>query len=110
MPCYTVQTTDVKFKVEHMDLLEQALKALNWTFAKDLSYDRSTVKAYLLGNGIRIDLTTGLARVTESQQDKLNELKRAYSKEALKKFAKLNQWSIPATGKVNKGTLIKTYV
>lgn len=87
MPCYQVQTYSVKFQMANFDLLSRALGKLNWNVKwKD---DRIS----LFSGGIVLDLEKQEARVEDRYQNKLNELKRVYSIEAIDKVAKLNMWS-----------------
>ncbi len=92
MPCYTVQTVSVAFKVAHVDLLELAIRALGWSSVE--SYDRNKLVVGPIGVSLVINLATGQAEVRADQQPRLNELKRAYSHEAIKLAAKLGGWQV----------------
>lgn len=103
MPCYEVRTLSVEFKAEHIDLLEKALDSLGWI------RDWNGAKTFCrLNNGIELDLRTGKATIQEGQQDRLNQLKRAYSMEALKQVTVKNRWQINKI-KATKGSLIRVY-
>lgn len=103
MPCWEVRTMSVEFKAAHADLLDKALDSLG------LVRDWNGAKTYCrLSNGIELDLRSGKAAIQPDQQGKLNELKRAYSMEALKKVAVQNRWTV-SKSKATKGTLIRTY-
>ena len=58
------------------------------------SYDESFV----------IDLEAGQAVIKPRQQGSLNSLKRAYSKQALRRAAKLQNWQIKSKGQL-KGVI-----
>lgn len=103
MPCYEVNKVSVAFKAAHADLLEKAIQSLGWTHAKDFN---ATDTTYVLGNGIRLNLTTGQATVNQGQQPMLNELKRAYSHQAIKMAADLRGWKVNNLT-ANKGQLLK---
>ncbi len=107
MPCWQVQTVSVVFKADHVDLLEKALTALGWSFR----IDRASKKVHIdEGNDwsqIVIDLQAGQAQFRPQFQDKINQLKRAYSMEALKKLAVKNRWQIEKKAPT-KGVLVKT--
>ncbi len=101
MPCYEVQTMSVEFVAKHRDLLEKALKALNFNY---------TIKGdtLVIDHEITIDLKAEKAVITYTNtgmsangvkdktrlQEKLNSLKRGYSMEAIKKAAYMNGWSL----------------
>jgi len=111
MPCYQVQTVSVEFKIAHRDLLDKALDALA----------RDTIGSEAMGwvrdwniagtfcrlqNGIELDLRIGKASMQASQQGQLNELKRAYSQQAIKLAAKLNGWQLKSKNNLN-GQLVR---
>ncbi len=84
MPCYTVQYASVEFKAKHLKILEEAAKRLGYR------YEERNNTVYL-SNGfsaIKIDLNNQLAEVRRNEQDKLNELKREYSKVGLEQLSK----------------------
>jgi len=88
MPCYQVRTVSVKFSVKHVPLLERAAKKLNLNFEQ---------RGRLCRVGpIIVDLEKGEATVTE--QGLLNQLKVAYSKEAIAMVARQFNWSMQSTG------------
>lgn len=103
MPCYTVQEMSVEFRAAHADLLEKAMSALGWRF------DKVAAELYRLQNGIELNLLTGKATIRAGQQDKLNELKRQYSAEAIKRLAAKNRWTVSKTT-ATKGKFIRTYM
>lgn len=101
MPCYTMQTMSVEFKAESRELLIKALKSLGWGF-------NEAAHSLYLDNGIVLNLHTGRATIASYQQSKLNELKRAYSYQALQRVAQKGRWTILQTDKVKmKGMLRK---
>lgn len=106
MPCYTVQTMSVEFKAEHLDLLGKAITALGWKVSATSNNWWSVQPTG--ATPFTIDFKAQKAVIVSSQQAKLNELKRAYSMEALKRVAVKNRWQISKT-KATKGQLIRTY-
>ena len=100
MPCYEVRTVSVEFKAENRKLLADAIRATG------MEVTGSTDKVITLGYGaIELNLATGKAEIREGQQGHLNQLKRAYSAEAIKAAAKKCQWGVKRQG--NKATIQK---
>jgi hypothetical protein len=81
----------VEFHAEHRQVLERAIDALGWT-AKQIA------TGYIIDcksvTPLEINLVTGQARVEQRQQSQLNQLKVAYSRQALKLAAKINGWQL----------------
>jgi len=83
MPCFTVQRMSVKIEAADRDLLEAAIKRLGLSYIRD-------------GNDFSIK---GIS-ITRSQawlespayQDKLNEIKRAYSQQVVHKTMMQKKW------------------
>lgn len=100
MPCYEVRTVSVEFKADNRQLLDAAIKAAG------LQINNQDEHRVVLGWGeIILNLDEGTARVQDGYQDKLNELKRAYSKECVRAAAKKASWNVKWSGKeavVNK--------
>jgi hypothetical protein len=80
----------VEFKANHADLLEVAAKSLDYEFRMQ----GTTAILSQVGTTLRIDLAAGRATIREDQQGCLNELKRAYSMEAVRRVAQRNRWTI----------------
>jgi len=57
-----------------------------------------TRKICRLSGGIELNLETGKATLPDGMQSKLNELKRAYSHQAVKLAAKMNGLTVQAKG------------
>jgi hypothetical protein len=87
MPCYEVRLTTVEFKAEHKDLLMDAIKSLKLN-AEILADGRISLHY----GAIVLDLKAGQAQVQDGYQAGLNNLKRAYTAQAVSKFAKLQGW------------------
>ena len=88
----------VEFHAKHKRLLEAALDALGWP------YEETRAGAYRVRDGmITVDTNAGRAEVGGYFQQELNTLKREYSKQALKRAAKLQGWQLKAKGQ--KGVL-----
>ena len=103
MPCWEVRTVNVEFKAAHADLLDKAIKALGW---KSQKLDANNLWVFSGWGAMTLNLATGKSTIREDQQAKLNELKRAYSAQAIKLAAKLNGWQVKTAG-ANKGLLTK---
>ena len=92
MPCWEVRTMSVEFGVKHSMLLVKALGAMN------LNYTMQGSVVDVVGLG-KIDLSKGVAEIDRYNQKKLNQLKQAYSKECVKKAAKLQGWQLKTRGR-----------
>lgn len=100
MPCYEVRTISVEFRAENRKLLADAIRATG------MEVTSSTDTVLSLGYGaIVLNLANGKAEVQDGYQGKLNELKRAYSAEAVKAAAKKCQWGVKLQG--NKAQITK---
>jgi len=88
MPCYQVQTVSVAFHVAHVDLLRKAAESLGYTYGAA----GATITLLSVGSIIKVDLVNGTA-VAQDQRI-VDELKRAYSQQALKLAAKLGGWQM----------------
>jgi putative NADH-flavin reductase len=86
----------VEFQARHRSLLEKALKSLGWKWTE-------TSKGLVVGGLGTLDLENGVAEVLRTEQSKLNQLKQQYSKQALRRAAKLQGWQLKAKGR--KGVL-----
>lgn len=87
MPCYQVNTTTVEFKQRHKDLLVKALEDLGWY--AEWQGNRVTIPDYDLS----IDLDGRTAKVDAAYVGRVNELKVAYSRQAVRKAARRVGWS-----------------
>ena len=81
MPCYQMNLVTVEFKVKHLSILENAAKALGWSW----SQAGNTVVA----GTVRINMESGTARVDSYNRDSVNRLKQEYSRQAVMKAAKM---------------------
>lgn len=92
MPCWTIQTNSVELVKCDNVTLQAALKSLGVT----VSYDGAF---YLDGQRVRID---GGRLLGFGRPDQLsgiaNQIKRAYSAEAVKQAAQRNGWTVKQTG------------
>ena len=89
MPCWEVRTMSVEFKAKHLALLWKAVKALGWIYEGTVGGLRVRTSAR---DSFEIDLAAGKAEIRAEQQRSLNLLKQQYSKEALKRAARLRGW------------------
>jgi len=104
MPCWEVRTMSVEFKAKHRKLLEQAIESLGWeheSVARGIRIKTST------WNSFTIDLASQKAEIQPGQQTNLNRLKQQYSKEALRRVAKLQGWRFKQQKAQLKGVLRK---
>lgn len=107
MPCYEVNTITVEFKVAHRDLLDQAIQSLGWPCIRN--GNDYTICPSPAERNILLNLSTGEARVYPPKgQERLNELKRAYSREVLKLVTKHNGWQLQQTS-ATKGNIVRSY-
>jgi len=100
MPCYEVRTMSVEFHARYRDLLEKALKESGF---HDWHETQSNVFV-VFGLG-RLDLNEGKAEIGPYNQVKLNRLKQAYSKQALRRAAKLQGWQMKMKEGQMKGVM-----
>ena len=89
MPCYEVRTVNVKFKARHLGLLKKAIEALGWKCA---GISGGLMRVETDTSRFTLDLMSQKAVILSSQQSQLNQLKQQYSKEAIKRAAKLQGW------------------
>ena len=93
MPCYEVRTMNVEFKVENRELLDAAIRASSLQVT-----DKGDRTITFEWGKVVLDLKTGTAAVEDGCQGRLNELKRAYSRECVKFAAKKMQWGVKIQG------------
>jgi hypothetical protein len=103
MPCWQTNTMSVQFSAKHIDVLKRAVDALDWTIEV---YARTAVVWTKTGDRIEIDMDMERAMLDASIQSQLNQLKVAYSQQALKKAAKAKGWQQHATSQ-QKGYLYR---
>ena len=108
MPCYQVRTYSVEFKAGNRAIFDAAVKALGWT-----PFDITATTVAFDGGKILIDLASGQATIREipgqtTYQEKLNALKRSYSRQAINAAGKRMGWQVgTAVGVQDKGRLMK---
>lgn len=102
MPCWEVRTMSVEFQAKHRKLLEQAIEALGWTFEEPVAGMLRVKNSPW--NSFTINLVSQKAEIESGQQSTLNRLKQQYSKEALRRAAKLQGWQFKSTAQT-KGVL-----
>lgn len=103
MPCWEVNTMSVQFSAKHLDVLKRAVDALGW----QMGQFRNVVLVLTdKGQYINIDTAAGEATIITDAQSALNQLKVAYSQQALKKAAKAKGWQHNATA-AQKGYLTR---
>ena len=84
MPCYTVRLLSVEFTGQSQQLLEASARALNWNYTRN-------------GNRVQIGPVTvdlDAKTATTRNQDDINNLKREYSKQAVKSAARAKGWTL----------------
>ena len=82
MPCYQVNLISQKFQAKHLDILEASAKALGMYFQVSDNIVRI--------NEMYIDLTRDI--ISGTNLDNINLLKRTYTEQGMKKFAKKYGW------------------
>ena len=113
MPCYQVNTMTLDFHALDRDVFDRAVKTLDWTIDQTGDYVRTGMggkKFIHRGDFVRIDrfdmtidFAQGIVNVPSNQQHRVNQLKRAYSMEAIKTAAMRNGWSMmPQTATTGK--------
>jgi hypothetical protein len=104
MPCYQVRTYSVEFKAHNRAILDLALKSLDW-----IREPTGSDKVLSFQNGaIVINLDKGTAQIRAGYQEKLNALRRSYSRQAVNAAAKRMGWQVgTAVGVQDKGRLMK---
>ena len=103
MPCWQVNKMSVQFSAKHLDVLKRAVDALGWGMA---TYGGSVATVFCDDYSMTIDMVKGQATIPAEAQDALNQLKVAYSQQALKKAAKAKGWQQNATS-AKKGYLYR---
>lgn len=111
MPCWTVQTMSVQFRSEHLDLLEEALKAEGLRYEVNAEKTVVTINEGNDWSQIKLDLVAGEAKLRSQLQPVLNSLKKAYSMKAVEKLAAKNRWKLNVDAKnKSKGTFQRTFL
>ena len=86
MPCWEVNLISVEFKAKHLDVLEKALQEININY----QINKNIIN---IGNGrVNINLTNQLAEFDKKQQSLVNEIKRAYTRQAVIKASNKKKW------------------
>ena len=106
MPCWEVRTMCIEFEAKHLELLKKAIKALGWN-CEDIASGLRVKTADPAWTSFTIDLVSQKAEIRTEQQPLLNQLKQQYSKEALKRAARLRGWQFKQQGQERKGVLRK---
>ena len=105
MPCYQVVTVSVEFKVESKERLEKALQQLGY----DVRTYNNVLSVYKLGYNFEINLEKEKINFQKGNwkaSEKINEIKREYSKVSLEEIAKKKKWILKNKG-ANKFQMIK---
>jgi len=87
MPCYQIQLMTVEFNVNRIDLLEKALRGLNYSFIKS-----EVANIIRLDSGIEINLDEKVVIATSSEMGTVNRVKRKYAEVALTEVAQKKKW------------------
>lgn len=92
MPCYEVRTVTVEFRAENKRLLEAAVEELGWNLQSSIS---GNAVVRIPGSGvITLNLEKGTAKFDDYLQYHVNQLKRSYSKQTVKRLAKVQGWAV----------------
>jgi hypothetical protein len=92
MPCYEVRIISVELKIASKAILLDAIKGLG------LSHRLSSDGKMIYLTGVEINLETGIANLEGGYQDVFNQIKQAYSREAVKTVAKKFAWATKTQG------------
>jgi len=106
MPCWEVRTMSVEFKAKHCKLLEQAIEFLGWKYENIASGLRVRTGEWW-NDSFTIHFIAQEAVIQSTQQSLLNQLKQQYSREALKRAARLRGWQFKQQGQQLQGVLRK---
>jgi len=83
MPCYEVNRISVKIEAADRQLLEAAIKSLGFPYVRDLN-DFAVAGISITGSRAWLE--------SPKYQDKLNAIKRAYSKQVVAKKMAQKKW------------------
>ncbi len=84
MPCYQVNLVSQVFQAKHLTVLKKAAESLKWSF-------QQTGDIVYVG-GMIIDLKG--ETITGRDINRMNLLKRKYTEQGMKKFAKKFGWQV----------------
>jgi len=103
MPCYQVNKIAVEFNLKHFGLIEKAAQSLGWKVRKadDNSFHVASATGLYM-----VTIKQGTASYTDSQAAYVNQLKKAYSKQALNYAAQKSGWVKQVSGN-NKLAFVK---
>jgi hypothetical protein len=93
MPCFTETRMEVDFKVRNFDLLEDAVKSLDYTV------ERGSDHISFYADHGRITIRDGSIDVDERDRHLINKLKQRYSREVIKTVTKRYGWALHETSK-----------
>jgi propanediol dehydratase large subunit len=95
MPCYTVVTSSIEFKVGNIDLLKKAIEAIGGILG---NYQDKDGINFRTKNGKSVYIAFNKSEIIAQNMDKkeiasyANEIKRAYSETVLNELSKKNKW------------------
>jgi hypothetical protein len=91
MPCFTTSRMSVDFKAEHFDLLEEAVKELGYGARRN-----SNSLTFYTSNGT-VTIRDGKINLDDRDRKIIDPLKRAYSKEVLRRASSRYGWALKKT-------------
>ena len=100
MPCDTVRTVTLDLTVADNEVLLRGLKAAGFTV-----YEQRVGISARSKSGALITIANGKASVEEGDEAVVNEVKRAYSNEAVRTAAKRFGWTTKQDAKTGAVTL-----
>lgn len=93
MPCYTVETVEISFKAENIDLLKKTIETMG---IKIQSSAKTRISFYNVGRLVTIDVERQSIEGSGMNEKQLtsisNQIKRAYSEQVIDEIAKKQKW------------------
>ena len=98
MPCYSVRTVSVEFRVANIELLKKALEKVGWKVNNEIDNGALSIMkkdgSYMDSVSINFDNSKISSRYMDEKKltDFSYELKRAYSEQVISEVAKKQKW------------------
>lgn len=101
MPCHQINLMSVELKIADRELFLRAVKALGLRFT-----EASTGRVFIEGR-IDINFQKQTVNFPDFMADRVNKIKREYSKEVIKNVAKKKRWKLKFTKGTKQGVLMR---
>ena len=102
MPCYRIVVVSVDFKVANIENLKAALFKLDYSFSES----NGTLNVNGRKGNFQFDFNKGKINFERGTENKVNEIKREYSKMILIELTKKKKWFLKEKG-ANKFQVVK---